>query len=146
MAIKNTTRCRWHSISPRSIKKEKYTLHEGEDFNFEINLLKKYLNSLMSHSPKKLNPKEIKLQISLIEQIRKLVSSLSDTSYRDKINSTSIKFINVMIDKIVGVINKHVIEKSLKNVLSKEIRDLKFDDDHKDINLLLKTLTSKKRK
>ena len=161
VAIKGTKYCRWHkpkdiitpieNISTPSPSLENNNLQntsdENDDLNFEIKLLKQYLLKLINDTPsrKTLDPKYLRLQLQLIEQIRKLVHSLSTIESQSKIYNVVLKIINSLIEKIVEVINKHTTDENLKNILSSELMALsKNENENNDLRILMKQLSPKR--
>lgn len=119
----------------------------NEDLNFEITLLRKYLTQLVKSNPKgELDPKNLRIQFQLIEQIRKLVHSLSTMNSNQKLYSTVTKIINSIVMRVVEVINKHSIETSTKEIIANELMEIannRNEDD--DLNKLLKAINPNKR-
>lgn len=136
-----------NTLPPKEIKissKQSDTIINDDSLSYEINLLRNYLNNLVSNSPKKITRENLRLQITLIEQIRKLVFSLSNNNYQTKLYDTTIKIINIIISKVVEIINKHVSDDFLKEIISKELINLNLDEsENKDLNKLLKEIKPK---
>lgn len=122
--------------------------NKDDDLNFEIRLLKNYLHQLISSTPKKkmLDPNTLRLQLAMIEQIRKLVHSLSAIETQGRIYSTVTKIINSIVDKVVELINKHTTDDNLKALLSSELLNLSnLDSTDKDLSVLLRQLNPRQR-
>ena len=116
------------------------------NLGFEIKLLRKYLNSLVSTNPKKMEPKDFRIQLQVIEQIRKLVHSLSTIENQNKIFSTVHKIINAFVIKVGEIISKHIIDENIKNNLVSELMELgNLDNENSDLNILLKKLNPKSK-
>ena len=143
----NSPYCHHHTkdISPTPSNPIQSNIH-NDDLSFEIVLLKKYLRTLIKQSPKEIDPKFLRLQLQLIEQIRKLVHSLSIIKSQSKVYITVTKIINSIVNKVVEVINKHSIDETLKEIISNELLELSRDrDENNDLNQLLKTINPKTR-
>ena len=121
--------------------------NQDEDFNFEINLLKRYLRSLVNSNPKKINSSDLRIQLQLIEQIRKLVHSLSIIQSQSKIQNLVMKIINSILTQVVSLINKHSNDENLKNILGNELIGIgnSLENGSSDLNSLLKQLQPKTR-
>ena len=103
--------------------------------------MKAYLQKLISSTPinKKINPSDLRIQLQLIEQIRKLVHSLSIIESQSKIYNVVMKIINSLVTRVVELINKHSTDDNLKSILSSELMDLsKNENEIMDLKLLLK--------
>ena len=146
---KHSKYCHHHEpktlINPTPSIPTPFSENSNENLNFEIELLRKYLSQLVKDSPKKLDPSTLKIQFQLIEQIRKLVHSLSTINSQTKVYSTVTKIIQSIIGKVVDVVNKHVNDENIKEILANELMAIANSSDaNEDLNKLLKTINPNK--
>ena len=113
--------------------------NKKENFSYEIQILKNYLKYLVPSNPKnkKLDPKELKLQIQIIEQIRKLIHSLSTIENQNKIYKDVNKIIFLVVSRIVEVLNKHLTEPSLKQIVIDELNEITSNEDSTELSSLI---------
>jgi len=110
-------------------------------------LLKNYLQRLITSTPKDKipTPSTLRTQIQIIEQIRKLIFSLSDMKSQEKVYSLVTKIISTIINKIVDVINNNIQDVNVKSNIVNEINLLaKNENENNDLNILLKQINPKK--
>ena len=103
------------------------------------------MRKVINQSPKKLEISDLKIQMQLIEQIRKLVHSLSFIENQSRVYNLVKKIIDTIISKVVEIINKHVIDDNIKINLSKDLMDLNNDDNDNDLKSLLKQINPKRK-
>ena len=111
-------------------------------------MLPNYLQRLITSTPKDKipTPSTLRTQIQIIEQIRKLIFSLSDMKSQEKVYSLVTKIISTIINKIVDVINNNIQDVNVKSNIVNEINLLaKNENENNDLNILLKQINPKNR-
>jgi len=155
VSIKGTGYCRWHipedlKPKPQSIElppstiDEKNFSSENDDLSFEIKFLKMNLHRLINNSPKKITPEDLRIQIQLIEQIRKLVQSLSIIESQSKMYNLVSKIISSIITRVVEIVHKHITDDNVKRIIAEDLMRLSEDEnENSDLKMLLKQINPK---
>lgn len=161
VALKTSPYCRAHIFIYKSVREKNQSIvnqpdksslqstdHQKEnlELNDEIALLKNYLHRIVKTSNKKIiEPSEIRLQLALIEQIRRLIESLNRIEVQSKVYFIVNKIISSVVKKISVIINKYITDAPTKEVIISELMSIaKIEENEGDLRGLLKLVDEEK--